>query len=285
MIKIGDFSKMAKVSIRMLRHYDQMNLLKPAFIDPSSGYRSYQMDQLPRLSRILFLKDLGFSLAEIKSLIDVPMSLEQMKDMYHKRQEELLQEIEAARYTLFNIRSRLDMIESEGKLPPFDIIVKETEGLSIVSVRGIVPSLLEMDHYCYTMYHSLYESISDIGLTTFGNEMTFYHLEEYAETNLDMEASLTLSGDWKKTLSDKTLPPHLTIRTLPPEPTVASLIYEGPYEGIETGFIELLKWLSINGWEPSGPGREIHLSGRAHGEENPGPPIAELQIPIKKVTQ
>lgn len=64
MIRIGDFSKLSRVSIKALRFYDEMGLLKPISVDRFSGYRFYEYNQLPRLHRILALKDLGFSLEE-----------------------------------------------------------------------------------------------------------------------------------------------------------------------------------------------------------------------------
>ena len=65
MIRIGDFSKLSRVSVKTLRFYDEMGLLKPVEVDRFTGYRYYEFDQLPRLYRILALKDLGFSLEEI----------------------------------------------------------------------------------------------------------------------------------------------------------------------------------------------------------------------------
>ena len=61
MLKIGEFSKLSRVSIRMLRHYDDIGLLKPAFIDSFTGYRYYKPEQLPVIGRITALKDMGFS--------------------------------------------------------------------------------------------------------------------------------------------------------------------------------------------------------------------------------
>ena len=69
MIEIGDFSKLSQVSVKALRLYDEMGLLKPARVDNFTGYRYYSADQLPRLNRILALKDLGFSLGQIAQLL------------------------------------------------------------------------------------------------------------------------------------------------------------------------------------------------------------------------
>ena len=61
MIRIGDFARIGQVSIVTLRHYDEIDLLKPIAVDSVTSYRYYSVSQLPRLNRILALKDLGFS--------------------------------------------------------------------------------------------------------------------------------------------------------------------------------------------------------------------------------
>ena len=71
MLKIGEFSKLSRVSVRMLRHYDEIGLLKPAEIDRFTDYRYYREDQLPVAGRIAALKDMGFSLADIVRILEV----------------------------------------------------------------------------------------------------------------------------------------------------------------------------------------------------------------------
>ena len=79
MIRIGDFSKLSRISVKTLRYYDEMGLLQPVQVDPFTGYRLYEYSQLSDLNRILALKDLGFSLEEIGRLLDDGLSLEQMR--------------------------------------------------------------------------------------------------------------------------------------------------------------------------------------------------------------
>src|SRR5207248_6590927 len=69
MFSIGDFAKLGQVSVRMLRHYDAIGLLIPVAVDPASGYRYYQADQLRRLNRIIALKDLGFTLQQVREIL------------------------------------------------------------------------------------------------------------------------------------------------------------------------------------------------------------------------
>ena len=70
-MKIGEFSKLSRVSIRMLRHYDEIGLLIPAAVDALSGYRYYRADQLRTAARITALKDMGFSLSAIGEILKI----------------------------------------------------------------------------------------------------------------------------------------------------------------------------------------------------------------------
>ena len=89
MLKIGEFSKLSRISIRMLRHYDEIGLLKPAEIDRFTDYRYYREDQLPKAGRIAALKDMGFSLADIVRILEVYDDREQLEQFFSVRQKEL----------------------------------------------------------------------------------------------------------------------------------------------------------------------------------------------------
>jgi DNA-binding transcriptional MerR regulator len=81
MPKIGDFSKLSRVTVKTLRYYDEVGLLRPVEVDPFTGYRYYALDQLPRLHRILALKDLGFALEQISQIINEGVSPDQLRGM------------------------------------------------------------------------------------------------------------------------------------------------------------------------------------------------------------
>ena len=89
MLKIGEFSKLSRVSVRMLRHYDEIGLLKPAETDRFTDYRYYGEDQLPTAGRIAALKDMGFSLADIVRILAVYDDREQLERFFSARQMEL----------------------------------------------------------------------------------------------------------------------------------------------------------------------------------------------------
>src|SRR5262245_63460928 len=107
MFKISEFAKLSRVSVKMLRYYDEIGLLKPAHVDPFSDYRYYMVEQLPRLNRIIVLKELGFSLQQIASLLEADMPVGQFKGMLRLRRAEVAQQIRAAQERLARIEGRL----------------------------------------------------------------------------------------------------------------------------------------------------------------------------------
>ena len=116
MFKIGEFAQMTQVSAKALRLYDEMGLLKPARVDPFTDYRFYSADQLPRLHRIIALKELGFSLEQIKPMLDERISAEQIKGMLMLKRAETAQAMQAEQARLLRIEARLQLIELEGKM-------------------------------------------------------------------------------------------------------------------------------------------------------------------------
>jgi DNA-binding transcriptional MerR regulator/effector-binding domain-containing protein len=282
MLRIGDFSKIAKVSVRMLRYYDQIGLLKPTYIDTNSGYRNYSVDQLSRLNRIIFLKDIGFSLNEVMELVDETISIEEMKGMLLKRKQQLEHEISMAQINLSTVMDRLSSIEKEREIPRYDVIIKSTEVFFVAALREVVPHIREMGIYCYSMYHKLHKELARCKVAAIGPEVTFYYNDEYCETDLDVEASLIIEGNPAEI--NKLKGSELRIRKVEAQEKIASLIYRGAFQGLEAPIIELLKWTGLNGWETVGALREIHLSGPAHKMEDcvQQPAVVELQIPVKR---
>lgn len=66
MYRIGEFSYLYKLTIKTLRYYDEIDLFKPSYKEPYTGYRYYSEDQKEELEHILKLKDYGFTLKKLK---------------------------------------------------------------------------------------------------------------------------------------------------------------------------------------------------------------------------
>src|SRR5690242_1092412 len=116
MFTIGDFARVGRVSVRMLRHYDAIGLLRPAYVDPSTGYRSYDLDQLPRLNRLVALKQLGFTLDQVAAMLDDTVGAEQLRGMLRLRRAELQDQIAADVARLAGVEARLRTIEKENAM-------------------------------------------------------------------------------------------------------------------------------------------------------------------------
>ena len=69
-MKIGEFSRLCRVSVRALRHYEKIGLVVPEIIDRSTGYRYYSVGQMQKMAAVKSFQSMGFSLSEIKELYE-----------------------------------------------------------------------------------------------------------------------------------------------------------------------------------------------------------------------
>src|SRR6266496_2382683 len=136
MFAIGDFARHGRVSVRMLRHYDAIGLLRPAHVDPATGYRSYTAGQLARLNRIVALKDLGFTLEQVRAILDDKVGIDELRGMLRLRQAELQSQIATDSARLAQVEARLQIIEREGAMPADDVQIKRIPGIRAAELTG-----------------------------------------------------------------------------------------------------------------------------------------------------
>lgn len=284
MFKIGEFSRLGQVSVRMLRHYDQLGLLNPSQTDKFTGYRYYTLDQLSRLHRIIALKELGISLEEIARLLGKSgeLSAERLRGMLALRQAEISQELREKQAQLVAVEARLQQIEQEGQPSPYEIVIKSVPAQAVASMRQTVPHISQMGYYCETMFRELYAALAQHAVTPIQPEISLYHLDEYRETDLEVETAL---GIQPKILRQPPADDRLTFHELPACELAAALIFEGPYHEMTPAILALLKYVGTHQHMPAGPLRELHLSGPAHDAEgnDQANPITELQLPIRRI--
>src|SRR5512134_1184105 len=121
MFKIGEFSRLSRVSVRMLRHYDQLGLLTPSQTDPFTGYRYYSAEQLPRLNRIIALRDLGFSLEQIAGMLDEDLSTDQLLGMLKLKRSEVEQQMQEEQARLARLEARIRQMNEPAKHGSYDM--------------------------------------------------------------------------------------------------------------------------------------------------------------------
>ena len=140
MFRIGDFSRIARVSARLLRFYDDIGLFTPAHADSHTGYRYYTVAQLARLNRILVLKDLGFNLDQVREILNSNVSAAELRSMLLLRRNDVEQTIAAESRRLHHIETRIAQLELEGALCAEDVVVRAEPMRRLLSLRRTVPS-------------------------------------------------------------------------------------------------------------------------------------------------
>lgn len=280
MFRIGDFSQLGQVSIRTLRLYDEMGLLKPAEVDDFTDYRYYSLGQLPRLNRIVALKDLGFSLKEIAEQLEDTLSLEDLRGMLERKQNEVSQKLQEEQARLHRLEARLKQIELENAPLDYEVTIKKIPAMTIFSKRYFVPNLEDMDKYCTLFYGQLYEVINAQKLNMIAPEFTLFHVREYVTENVDVEVAVVLDSESLGRLelpSDDTF----TVRKLQGYKTVASIVYQGFYRELDLVARAMMLWAGTNGYHSVGAAREVHLSGAIVETGKEKPVVIELQVPVE----
>ena len=281
MLRIGDFSRLAQVSIVTLRHYDDVGLMKPAHIDRFTDYRYYTLDQLPRLNRILALKDLGFSLEQIVRLLNDNIPVEQMKGMLRLRQGDIERQIAEEQIKLVRIATRLQQIENENNPVRYDVAVKSLDALTIASTRQMIPNLFEMGRYRCAAYDRIYNTLANYKIKSNGTELALYHNHEYTETNIDTEMAVVIPV---REISKLALAPIGT-RQLPASPKTACVVHQGAMLDVTQAIIAVFEWIEANGYRcRQSETRELHHYGKENElQDFNAPVVMEIQVPVERI--
>jgi DNA-binding transcriptional MerR regulator len=270
MIRIGDFSKLSRVPVKTLRYYDEMNLLKPVEVDPFTGYRLYEYNQLSTLHRILALKDLGFSLEEIGRLLDDGLSAEQMRGMLKLRETEARQRVQEEAERLERIRARLRQIEQENGMSKYDVVIKHVDEVKTASVRDVVPTPPEQGG----LWQELEGYLAMHHVRPKDACFTLYHDDEFKERDWDLEVCEPIDAD----LSESN---RVKVQTLPAA-TMACTLHNGPFTTIGEAYNAIGKWITDNGYRIVGPCREVYLREAKNGSQTDPETVTEIQFPVEK---
>lgn len=269
MLKIGEFARVCGITTATLRYYDSCGLLKPVSTDQENNYRYYNLEQLPRLNRILTFKDLGFSLEQITHLLNEDVPLEQLRGMFKLKQAETQQLIAAEQARLSRIQARLRQIEQEKTMQQtYEIVLKQVEPLLIASVREIISSVNNLNQ----SWEVLHSYMRQQGVSGVGPNLILWHDESTHDEGVDAETAESLASAIPEAAQIK-------VRTLPGA-TMASTVHHGGYDTIAQAYTALYQWVADNQYSISGPTRQVHLQ-YDYGMD-PSLYVTELQFPIEK---
>src|SRR4051794_17087964 len=140
MFGIGSVARLAGVSPRTLRYYDEIGLLRPVWVDPVTGYRWYGPGQLHRLHRILALRDLGVRLADIARLLDEDMTVDELRGILLLRRAEAHDRLAAEAERLARVDARLHQLEGP-EMDEHDVVVKAVDPEWVLALTEEVASV------------------------------------------------------------------------------------------------------------------------------------------------
>ena len=270
MLKIGEFSKLSRISVRMLRHYDEMGLLPPQETDEATGYRYYSESQLQAAGRIRAWRDMGFSLATISEMLRCGGDRARMEQYFRAREAELQA---AARETAY----QLHLLETAGErlrkddFMQYDVTVKTIPERTVASVRMVLPSY-EAEGMAWGV---LMEETASQNLAPDDPCLccAFFHDEEYKEHDVDVEVQKSVRGVYTDT-------EHVRFYRAPAV-EVASTIHNGSYDTLSDAMNTVAAWVRENGYDYAGAAFCIyHVS--PHESNDPARFVTEVCYPVKK---
>ncbi|GAA5198617.1 MerR family transcriptional regulator [Rugosimonospora acidiphila] len=277
MFSIGDFARLGRVSVRMLRHYDAIGLLVPVVVDPVNGYRRYDADQLRRLNRVIALKDLGFTLQQVQAILDDRVDVAELRGMLRLRRAQLEAQLEADAARLVGVEARLRMIEREGRMNTEDVVLKQVPPVRVAELSataaGYGPE--HIGPVITPMYPELHQRLAAAGVAPTGPAIAYY---EPAPGGTGDGEPVTVHAGIPVTSGPGT-GTGFTVVDLPAIPAAATIVHHGPMDDVMASIQTLARWIEDNGYRPVGYHREVYLE---YSPDQADQGVTELQIEIVK---
>lgn len=263
--KIGDFSKMAQVTTKMLKYYEQCGLIEPAQIEQSSGYRYYDVEQLIPVSKIRTFLDMGFSTDEIKEMLNA----EDNTDRFNCKIKELQKEFEENRRKTALLSFYREAVKNHEFNQKYRVSLKNIDSKLIATKHFILPDVFDLPEHWQRHYENVQCSGSKI--VPFPNSFTCFHDEEYILENNDIELMLIIEKQGTKSdgIEYKTLNGFKAV----------SIIHNGRYEFLNEAYAFIYRWIEFNGYKVAGDPMECYLKS-IYNTPDEEKFITEILIPI-----
>lgn len=275
MFRIGEFSRIASVTIETLRHYDALGLLKPAKVDPFTGYRYYTAQQLQPLNQIIALKEVGFSLEEIARILRDQPTAAELRGMLTAQLVLVESAIETAQLRRERILARLNYLTLEEAMPAYEVTLKSVDALTIAAIRETVPTIEQVSQRWGEMFKTIAGWLTATGLPV-GLPLTIYHNEGYTRENIDTECAFIIPGAKIDPVTRPASP--IVVRQTEAIPHMATtLVADWKVEGLNPAYNTMGQWIEDHGYRIVGAPRELY-----YGPPEKGIYTAEIQFPVEK---
>ena len=266
MYRIGEFSRLSKVTVKALRYYDEMGLLKPARVDGLTGYRLYTTAQLVPLQRIVALRQAGLSIEEITGVL----AGQDATEVLRVRREALRWELAEAVGRLSRLES---ILKQEDYFMKYQAVVRELPGCTVFCREGMIPSYAEIGAFVVQAGEEC--RAANPGLKCAEPDYCFvtYVDPEYKERDVGLcyAQAVTARGVETETIKFRDLAPVQAV----------CVYHKGPYEGLGEAYAYLMGWIEDNGYVCVERPRERYIDG-CWNRENPEDWLTEIQFPIEK---
>lgn len=274
MLKIGDFSKLTHVSVRMLRYYDNQGLLKPSYIDPATGYRLYSADQVPVLQKIVLLRDLNFGVAETTQLLQNWNDTYLMQSLNNKIRD-IEEVIEMEKKRIEQIRSAIAHIETDKFDQYYNVTIKSIPSYPVISLRRKVDSHFDEGKLWSELMDFVHQEHIEFDRSS-QNNVAIYHDDEHMDSGVDIEVCLIVKRLGKSKGA-------FTYRMLENIDKIACMMVYGPYENIAGAYYSFADWLDKNHPYTMGSlSRQVTIIDH-EDTDNPEEYLTEIQIPLIEV--
>lgn len=268
MYRIGMFSKLGRVTVKTLHHYDAMGLLVPAYVDAENGYRYYTSDQLFQLHEIIALRQMGFSIPEVSAIVDG----RNIEDILEQRRAELESEAQNIAACLFRLQHYMRE-QKEGKNMQYQAVIREIPAYTVYSARYTLPDYAALN----TLMPALGEKVSraNPGLKCVepGYCFNVYLDGEYRDTDIHVETceAVTSRGKDGDGIVFKDIPALC----------VVSVLHRGAYEKIGAAYAYAVQWAEQNGYRIIDNVRESYIDG-IWNKDDVADWLTEIQVPVEK---
>lgn len=287
MLKISEFAQLAQVTVKTLHHYDNIGLLQPAYVDSFTSYRYYNLEQLPRIHRIMALRELGLSLEQVALMMDDEVSPDQIRGMLALRQAEATQQMREAKRQLSMIEFHLRMIEAQSNFPQLNVLVKRLEPMRFLSFFAPAHASYEAGlQHMRTTSQLLKRAIADGIIKHTGVAIDILHGEtmmSFTNPNLGSrqhEILLGVTADQEPVTLDGI--GTLTIKEEPAVPEAATLMLTGSQNEHLERVTLMRRWVMNRGFRYTSLVRFLMHKGPLQTSD-PGEFLAEAQLPLERV--
>lgn len=272
MFRIGEFSRLTQVSIRMLRYYDETGLLKPAVIDKFTNFRLYSAEQIADLNKIVFLRDLGFNVSEILNVLN-NWNNEFITEQLSSKRLEIEKTIITEQDKLTKLdQAKKDILQEKISIH-YNVAIKSIPSFQVISLRRIVPNYYSE----VVMWKEMIVFMEKNNIPFPQSTLAIYHDTEYKETDVDIEICVTVSN------LEATAPKDFVYHNTEPIAIMACTMVQGSFYNIAGAYQSFANWLEgHSAYRMAGQSRQVVHRG-TWNEENPDNYLTEIQIALEKI--